>query len=180
MKTVAKRRPRPGRSFTPEFKTDIVERCLRGDRSVGQVAKDFDLTETAVRESVKEADVDAGERAGATRGERAELALLRQKNRRLREDVKILRRATASSPRRPGEGRPLHRGGGSRGSQRERCCELLEAPPPPPPGRRRLDWRDQVVVALLGGRPLGKTGPLVETTCASARHPGREHGAWLE
>ncbi|WP_446678537.1 hypothetical protein [Actinoallomurus acaciae] len=26
--------------------------CRRGDRSVGQVAKDFDLTETAVRERV--------------------------------------------------------------------------------------------------------------------------------
>jgi hypothetical protein len=32
-----------------------VELCQRGDRSVGQVAKDFDLTETAVREWVKQA-----------------------------------------------------------------------------------------------------------------------------
>ncbi|MFB9836843.1 transposase [Actinoallomurus acaciae] len=39
-------------SFTPEFKAEIVELCRRGDRSVGQVAKDFDLTETAVRERV--------------------------------------------------------------------------------------------------------------------------------
>ena len=46
IETVAKRKPRPRRSFTPEFKADIVERCVRGDRSVGQVAKDFDLTET--------------------------------------------------------------------------------------------------------------------------------------
>jgi transposase len=30
------------------------------DRSVGQVAKDFDLTETAVREWVKQAERDAG------------------------------------------------------------------------------------------------------------------------
>jgi transposase len=95
METVAKRKPRPRRSFTPEFKADIVERCLRGDRSVGQVAKDFDLTETAVREWVKQAEVDAGERTGLTSEERAELVQLRRENRRLREDVEILRRATA-------------------------------------------------------------------------------------
>ena len=53
-----KRRPR--RSFTPEFKAEIVELCQRGDRSVGQVAKDFDLTETAVRDWVKQAELDAG------------------------------------------------------------------------------------------------------------------------
>ncbi|WP_431968817.1 transposase [Actinacidiphila sp. bgisy160] len=44
------KKPRPRRSFTPEFKAEIVELCRRGDRSVGQVAKDFDLTETAVRD----------------------------------------------------------------------------------------------------------------------------------
>ena len=39
------KKPRRRRSFTPEFKAEIVEMCQRGDRSVGQVAKDFDLTE---------------------------------------------------------------------------------------------------------------------------------------
>ncbi|MGH9018775.1 MAG: transposase, partial [Acidimicrobiales bacterium] len=42
-------KPRHRRSFTPEFKADMVERCRAGDRSTGQVAKDFELTETAVR-----------------------------------------------------------------------------------------------------------------------------------
>jgi transposase len=88
-------RPRPRRSFTPEFKADIVERCRRGDRSIGQVARDFDLTETAVREWVRQADVDAGKRDGLTTAEREELAQLRRENRRLREDVEILKRATA-------------------------------------------------------------------------------------
>jgi len=32
-------------------------------RSVGQVAKDFDLTETAVRDWVRQADIDAGVRS---------------------------------------------------------------------------------------------------------------------
>jgi transposase len=56
------KRPRRRRSFTAEFKAEIVELCQRGDRSVGQVARDFDLTETAVREWVKQAERDAGTR----------------------------------------------------------------------------------------------------------------------
>jgi transposase len=95
METVARKKPRPRRSFSPEFKADIVERCRRGDRSIGQVAGDFDLTETAVREWVKQAEVDAGEAPGLTGAERDELSQLRRENRRLREDVEILKRATA-------------------------------------------------------------------------------------
>ena len=95
METVAKRKPRPRRSFTPEFKADIVERCQRGDRTIALVARDFDLTETAVRAWVRQAEIDACERDGLTSEERAELAQLRRDNRRLREDVEILRRATA-------------------------------------------------------------------------------------
>jgi transposase len=91
------KKPRVRRSFTPEFKAEIVGLCQRGDRSVGQVAKDFDLTETAVREWVKQAGRDAGtvSDGGLTTDERKELAQLRRENRRLREDVEILKRATA-------------------------------------------------------------------------------------
>lgn len=32
-------------SLSPEFKAEIVELCRRVDRTVSQVAKDFDLTE---------------------------------------------------------------------------------------------------------------------------------------
>src|SRR6266545_1794017 len=70
--------------------------CARADRSIGQVAKDFDLTETAVRDWVRQADIDAGHRSdGLTSAEREELAASRRENRRLREDVEILKRATA-------------------------------------------------------------------------------------
>jgi transposase len=95
METVERKKPRPRRSFTPEFKADIVERYRRGDRTIGQVARDFDLTETAVREWVRQAEVDAGERDGLSTEERTELAQLRRENRRLRDDVDILKRATA-------------------------------------------------------------------------------------
>lgn len=97
METMARKKPRPRRSFTPEFKADIVERCRAGDRTIGQLARDFDLTETAVREWVKQAERDEGSRVdgGLTSSEREELAQLRRDNRRLREDVEILKRATA-------------------------------------------------------------------------------------
>lgn len=95
METVERKNRRPRRSFTPEFKADIVERCRRGDRTVGQVARDFDLTETAVREWARQAEVDAGERDGLSTEERKEFAELSRENRRLREDVEILKRATA-------------------------------------------------------------------------------------
>jgi transposase len=97
METTGPKPPRrPRRAFTPEFKAEIVELCQRGDRSVGQIARDFDLTETAVRDWVKQAERDAGTRTdGLDSDERAELARLRRENRRLSEDVEILKRATA-------------------------------------------------------------------------------------
>jgi transposase len=98
METMAKKKPRPRRSFTPEFKADIVARCRAGDRTIGQVARDFDLTETAVREWVRQAERADGvhvEAGGLDADERAELERLRRDNRQLREDVEILKRATA-------------------------------------------------------------------------------------
>jgi transposase len=97
MESVGRKRSRPRRWFTPEFKAEIVELCQRGDRSVGRVARDFDLTETAVREWVRQAGRDAGTRqdGGLTSAERQELVQLGRECRRLREDVEILKRATA-------------------------------------------------------------------------------------
>ena len=97
METMERKKPRARRSFTPEFKAEIVELCQRGDRSVGRVARDFDLTETAVREWVRQAERDAETRSdvGLTSAERQELSSLRRENRRLREDLEVLKRATA-------------------------------------------------------------------------------------
>ena len=53
METMGTTKPRPRRSFTSEFKAEIVELCPRGDRSIGQIVRDFDLPETAVRAWVK-------------------------------------------------------------------------------------------------------------------------------
>src|ERR1039458_2749269 len=94
METMEKRRTRPRRSFTPEFKAEIVGLCQRGDRTIGQVSRDFDLTETAVRAWVQQAEIDGGVRDGLTTEERQELTCLRRENRSLKEDVEVLKRAT--------------------------------------------------------------------------------------
>lgn len=95
MSTKERNKPRARRSFTPEFKAEIVELCQRGDRTLPQVARKFDLTETAVRNWLNQAATDAGERPGLSTQERVELAELRRENRQLRQDVEILKRATA-------------------------------------------------------------------------------------
>ena len=69
--------------------------CRVGDRSVAQVADDLDLTETALREWVKRADIDAGGGPpdALNTAERKELARLRRDNKRLTMERDILKAA---------------------------------------------------------------------------------------
>jgi transposase len=90
-----KRPQRPRRSFTPEFRAEVVALCMKGDRSVGEVARDLDLTETSVRNWVRQAEIDAGGREGLTTEERQEMARLRKEVRVLREERDILKRAVS-------------------------------------------------------------------------------------
>jgi transposase len=86
--------PRPRRFFPPEYKAEVVELIRTTGKTVGQVAKELDLTETAVRQWVKQADLDAGRRSdGLTTAERDELRKLRREVRELREEREILRKA---------------------------------------------------------------------------------------
>ena len=89
------RTKRPRRSFTKEFKAEVVELVRQDGNTAASVARDLDLTETAVREWVRQADIDDGHRDGLTSAERDELSRLRRENRRLQQDVEILKRATA-------------------------------------------------------------------------------------
>ena len=90
------RKKRRRRSFTPEFKAEVVELVRQPGQTAASVARDLDLTETAVREWVRQADVDESNgEGGLTTAERAELARLRQEKRVLREERDILKRATA-------------------------------------------------------------------------------------
>lgn len=92
--TMGRKKARRRRSFTKEFKAEVVALVRQPGNSVGGVARDLDLTETAVRAWVKQADVDDSHVEGLTTSEREELAALRRENRRLTQDVEILKRAT--------------------------------------------------------------------------------------
>ena len=86
--------PRLRRFFPPEYKAEVVELIRSTGKTVGQVARELDLTETAVRQWVRQADLDAGRRTdGLTTAERAELGRLRREVRELREEREILRKA---------------------------------------------------------------------------------------
>jgi transposase len=84
----------PDGFFPPEYKAEVVELIRTTGKTVGQVARELDLTETAVREWVKRADLDAGRRSdGLTTADRDELRRLRREVRELREEREILRKA---------------------------------------------------------------------------------------
>jgi len=89
-----KRRAR--RSFTDEFKAGAVRLVLDEGRTVSQVARDLDLTESALRTWVVQARADRSKgRTGLTTEERQELAQLRKKVRELTMERDILRKAAA-------------------------------------------------------------------------------------
>jgi transposase len=94
-KTPPTRRPR--RRFDDDFKAQAVRLVLDEGKSVGAVARDLDLTETALRVWVKQAQADRSKgRTGLTTAEREELARLRKENRILAEERDILKKkATA-------------------------------------------------------------------------------------
>ncbi len=94
METMERER-RPRRSFSKEFKGDAVALVRSSGKTVAEVARDLDLTESALREWVRQADVDEGRREGLTTAEREELARLRKEVRVLREERDILKRAAA-------------------------------------------------------------------------------------
>jgi transposase len=95
--------PRPRRFFPPEYKAEVAELIRTTGKAVGQVARELDLTETAVREWVKRADLDAGRRSdGLTTTEREELRRLRREVRDLREEREILRKAAVFFARETG------------------------------------------------------------------------------
>ena len=88
---------RKRRAFTEEFKAEAVRLVRDSGKSVPTVARELDLTETALRSWVRQAEVDAGQGpAGAlTTAEREELGQLRREVRTLRMERDILKKATA-------------------------------------------------------------------------------------
>ena len=84
--TKTKRSMRKRRQYTPQFKAGAVRLVLDEGKSVTDVARDLDLTRSALDGWVRQAKIDAGRGApGAlTTAEKEELSRLRRENRELR------------------------------------------------------------------------------------------------
>lgn len=87
------KQPRARRYFSPEFKARTVELIRTSGKTVGEVCRELDLTETAVRKWVRQAEIDDGDREGLSTDEREELAKLRRRVRVLEEEREILKKA---------------------------------------------------------------------------------------
>ena len=93
----SRKQPRPRREYTDEFKAGAVALVLTEGRRISDVARDLDLTQSALSGWVKQAKVESGKGpAGAlTKAERDELTRLRKENRELLMERDILKKAAA-------------------------------------------------------------------------------------
>jgi len=87
---------RPRRAFTNEFKASAVRLVLDEGKSINEVARDLDLTASALGDWVRQARADRTKgKTGLTTAEREELAALRKKVRQLELERDILKKAAA-------------------------------------------------------------------------------------
>ncbi len=86
------------RTFTPEFKVQAVQLVTEQGKSIAEVARDLDLSESLLR-GWKTALAAGGERAFPGHGNppalEEELRRLRAENKRLQMERDILKKATA-------------------------------------------------------------------------------------
>jgi transposase len=81
--------------YPPEFRREMVE-LVRSGRSPQELSRQFEPSAGAIRNWVKQADLDEGRRSdGLTTDEREELRRLKRENRRLRLEQEILTKAAA-------------------------------------------------------------------------------------
>ena len=88
--------PKSHPPYPPEFRAEAVRLVQSGGRDPEQLARDLGCSAQAIRNWVRQADLDSGQRHdGLTSAEREELARLRRENRVPREEREILRKAAA-------------------------------------------------------------------------------------
>ncbi len=86
------------RKFDGDFKLQAVQMIRDQGLSVGQVCRDMDLGETAVRRWVAQYDAERGGQSGIGKPLTAEQQRIRQletENRQLRQDNDLLKKASA-------------------------------------------------------------------------------------
>ena len=90
---MANRRER--RTFTEAFKAEAVGLVRDEGKTVAATARALDLTESALRQWVRDAAREARRTGALSPGERKELEQLRRENRTLRMERDILKKAAA-------------------------------------------------------------------------------------
>ena len=91
-----KRGRRVRRQFSDEFKAGAVRLVLEEGKSINAVARELDLTPSALSLWVKHAEAERTKgKSGLMKEEREELARLHRENRILAEERDILKKATA-------------------------------------------------------------------------------------
>ncbi len=78
-----------------EFRDDVVAVARKGDAPIAQIAKDFGISESCLRNWLQAADVADGLRPGTAAAESAEVRELKRRNRLLEQENEVLRRAAA-------------------------------------------------------------------------------------
>lgn len=84
--------PKP---YPREFREDVVRVARGTDAPVSEIAADFGISATCLRNWLAQADIDDGIRPGVTTAESTELAEVKKRNRLLEQENEILRRAAA-------------------------------------------------------------------------------------
>ena len=82
-------------AYAPEFRAEAVQLVRSGAKPLAEIARDLGVSPESLREWVRRAEIDAGQREGLTTAEREELRQLRRENRILREERAILKKAAA-------------------------------------------------------------------------------------
>ena len=88
---------RKRRKFTPEYKAEVVKLIRTSGKSAGEVARELDLTTTAVRAWVARAGIDEKRDPNGplTTEERAEMTRMRRELRTVTMERDFLRKAAA-------------------------------------------------------------------------------------
>jgi transposase-like protein len=83
------------RAYPKEFREDVVRVARQGDASIEQVAKDFGIADSCLRNWLKRADIEDGNRPGVTRQESEELREVKKRLRLVEQENEVLRKAAA-------------------------------------------------------------------------------------
>lgn len=83
--------------YPQEFRDEVVNvaRSREPGQTIKQIAADFGIAESCVRNWVCQADVEDGARPGSTAAENAELREAKKRIRLLEQENEVLRRAAA-------------------------------------------------------------------------------------